>query len=212
MASRDGAFGILMGAAVGTCSLVLACGPPQAAQSAPCPDVDPASSVLDLLVQSPWEDLIRCAEQGHAEAQFLVGLRYEVGSDDSPRDDAEAVRWYRLVAEQGDADAQFNLGVMYSRGEGVPKDHAEAVRWYRLVAEQGDAAAQLNLGVMYSRGEGVLQDLVLAYMWYDLSAAQGTEAAQRNQEGIERLMTREQIAEAQRLSREWIETHPPDSN
>ena len=53
------------------------------------------------------------------------------------KDEAEAVRWYRLAAEQGYAIAQHNLGVMYDKGEGVLKDDAEAVRWYRLAAEQG---------------------------------------------------------------------------
>ncbi len=61
---------------------------------------------------------------------------------------------------------------------------------------------------MYGNGEGVPEDLVYAYMWYNLSAAQGNEIAQRNKEIFEQRMTREQIAEAQRLSREWIETHP----
>ena len=51
---------------------------------------------------------------------------------------------------------------------------------------------------------------VLAYMWWNLSAAQGDQGAQSNKEIAERQMTREQIAEAQRLSREWIETHPQD--
>ena len=63
---------------------------------------------------------------------------------------------------------------------------------------------------MYSRGEGVPEDLVFAYLWYDLSAAQGNETAQSKKNVIEQRMTREQIAEAQRLSREWIETHPQD--
>jgi len=80
----------------------------------------------------------------------------------------------------------------------------------RLAAEQGYADGQLNLGFMYGNGEGVPEDLVYAYMWYNLSAAQGNEIAQRNKEIFEQRMTREQIAEAQRLSREWIETHPQD--
>ncbi len=99
---------------------------------------------------------------------------------------------------------------MYSRGEGVPEDDAEAVRWYRLAAEQGGALAQSNLGFMYASGNGVPEDLVFAYMWFTLSAAQGNETAQSNNEIVERVMTREQIADAQRLSREWIETHPRD--
>ena len=53
------------------------------------------------------------------------------------------------------------------------------------------------------------EDIVLAYMWWNLAAAQGDEVAQENKDIIEQQMTREQIAEAQRMSREWIEAHPP---
>ncbi len=49
-----------------------------------------------------------------------------------------------------------------------------------------------------------------AYLWFNLSAAQGHENGRENKDIIEQSMTREQIAEAQRLSREWIETHPQD--
>jgi hypothetical protein len=42
--------------------------------------------------------------------------------------------------------------------------------------------------------------------------AQGDEAGQNNKDRTEEQMTREQIAEAQRLSREWIEAHPPSGN
>ena len=49
-------------------------------------------------------------------------------------------------------------------------------------------------------------------MWYNLAAAQKNEIAQENKDIIEQRMTREQIAEAQRLSREWIEAHPPGGN
>ena len=101
---------------------------------------------------------------------------------------------------------------MYARGEGVPEDDAEAVRWYRLAAEQGLAAAQLNLGGSYANGEGVPEDHVLAYIWSNLAAAQGAEFAQENKDLWEQQMTREQIAEGQRLSREWLEAHPPGGN
>ena len=108
-------------------------------------------------------------------------------------------------AEIGD-----QLGMMYANGEGATKDDAEAVRWFRLSAEQGTARAQLNVGVMYANGDGVPEDLVYSYMWLNLSTAQGNENARENKDIIEQRMTREQIAEAQRLSREWIETHPQD--
>ena len=96
---------------------------------------------------------------------------------------------------------------MYLNGAGVPQDYVEAVRWYRLAAEQGLAGAQYNLGNLYRDGYGVLEDHVLAYMWSNLAAAQGNERAQDNKDIIEQGMTREQIAEGQRLSTEWLEAH-----
>ena len=113
------------------------------------------------------------------------------------------MKWYRLAADQGNASAQFNLGVMYAKGEGVPQDYAEAVKWFRLAADQGDAMAQFNLGVMYAKGQGVPQDYVLAHMWFNLSAAQGDEDAVKNRDIAAGQMTPDQLAEAQRLAREW---------
>ena len=60
---------------------------------------------------------------------------------------------------------------------------------------------------MYANGEGVPQDLVLAYMWWNLAAVRGDDAAQENKEVIVPWMTREQVAEAEKLSREWLAQH-----
>ena len=115
----------------------------------------------------------------------------------------------KKAAERGDAVAQFNLGIMYRNGEGVPEDDAEAARWYRRAAEQGHAGAQLNLGVIYDNGEGVPEDDVQAYAWYSIAAAQGHELAKKNKEKIATDMSRDQIAEAQKLSREFWESYGP---
>ena len=119
----------------------------------------------------------------------------------------EEIKETHLQAEQGHANAQFNLGLMYSNGEGVPEDDAEAVKWYRKAAEQGYANAQFNLGLMYLNGEGVPEDNVFAYMWFNLAAAQGDEDAKKGKGMISENMTKEQIAEAQKLSREWLAKH-----
>ena len=50
-------------------------------------------------------------------------MAYDLG-DGVPRDEAEAVRGYRIAADQGYAEAQFSLGAAYRDGAGVPKDHA----------------------------------------------------------------------------------------
>jgi hypothetical protein len=120
-----------------------------------------------------------------------------------PKDDTEAVKWYRLAAGQGNAKAQSNLGVMYDLGRGVPQDYAEAVKWYRFAAGQGNAKAQYNLGLMYKRGRGVPKDYAEAHKWFNLAASRGHKEAVKNRGIVSRLMSRDQIAEAQRLAREW---------
>ena len=172
-----------------------------------CADAGQSALCESLSEESPLEDVLPCAEQGDPRAQYFLGYRYYNG-DGVPADDAEAVRWYRLAAEQGLAEAQYNLGVYYANGRGVPEDDVEAARWFRLAAEQGNAIAQNHLGFMYDNGDGVPQNFMLAYMWYNLAAAQGNEAAQSNKDRAESRMTTEQIAEAQRLTREWLEAHP----
>ncbi len=46
------------------------------------------------------------AKQGHAEAQFFLGVMYRHGRGVS-QDYAEAVKWFRKAAEQGHALAKF---------------------------------------------------------------------------------------------------------
>ena len=142
------------------------------------------------------------ANQGDAGAQFNLGLMYARG-EGVPQNQAEAVNWFRLAADQGHVDAQNTLGFTYSFGAGVPQNYAEALKWYRLAADQGLASAQFFLGGMYANGQGVPQDYVLAHMWFNLSAAQGDQAAAKNRDDVATRMTPAQIAEAQRLAREW---------
>jgi len=149
------------------------------------------------------------ADQGVAGAQFSLGYMYDHGQG-VPHDHAAAVTWYRKAADQGNASAQGNLGVMYELGRGVPQNYAEALKWYRKAADQGNASAQFALGLMYSTGHGVPQDYVLAHKWYNLAAARypasesgKREWAAQRRDTIAAKMTAAQIAEAQRLAREW---------
>lgn len=149
------------------------------------------------------------AEQGDARAQALLGLMYYHGRG-VKQDDAQAAKWFHLAADQDEPRAQFNLGVMHAEGQGVPQDYVEAIRWYRLAAEQGEARAMFNLGVSYAEGQGTDQNYILAYMWFNLAAprflpseADRRRVAIHNRDLTASRMSREQIAEAQRLSREW---------
>ena len=103
-------------------TLGLVCSLPAHAQA---PPPDEATAELRAL-----------ADQGHAGAQFNLGIIYGAG-ERVPEHEAEAVRWYRLAADQGHPAAQYRLGLMYGQGRGVPQDDAEAVRWFRLAADRG---------------------------------------------------------------------------
>jgi TPR repeat protein len=127
---------------------------------------------------------------------------------DTRGDHATAVQLFRPLANQGNAYAQFRLGAKYGFGHGVPQDYVEAVKWFRLAADQGNAGAQIKLGLMYQLGQGAPQDYVLAHMWFNLSAAQGDQFSAAERDDIAKLMTPTQIAEAQKLAREWQPKRP----
>jgi uncharacterized protein len=52
----------------------------------------------------------------------------------------------------------------------------------------------------------VPKDAVSAQMWFYLAAAQGYEQASKHRDNLEKQMTAAQIAEAQKLAREWKPT------
>jgi TPR repeat protein len=96
-----------------------------------------------------------------------------------------------------------------------------AMKWWHKAADRGHAAAQMKLAGLYEGRDGVPTDYTQAYKWYDIAAAiVGAKidalpvAASHNGEKdnsdqlwyrdqVAKHMTSEQIAEAQRLAREW---------
>ena len=76
------------------------------------------------------------AEQGHATAQYNLGLMYNNGQG-VPQDYKTAVKWYKLAAEQGHASTQNNLGLMYALGTGTLQDYTRAHMWWNIAASSG---------------------------------------------------------------------------
>jgi len=110
-------------------------------------------------------------------------------------------------AEQGQAEAQFVLGSMYAAGTIVDRNHIEAVQWLRLSAEQGYAQSFFPLLNAYLEGNGVPQDYVSAHLWFNIAAARLTgddrAVAVEQRDLVQGLVNSNQVAEAQRLAREW---------
>src|SRR5204862_113560 len=119
------------------------------------------------------------------------------------KQDTEAAKWYHKAAEQNFAQAELNLGNCYANGQGVAKDDAEAVKWYRKAAEQDFAQAQISLALSYALGQGVAKDYVESYKWTLLAASQGDKDAKETMTILENNMSREQIAEGQKVARNF---------
>jgi TPR repeat protein len=88
------------------------------------------------------------------------------------------VRWYRLAAAQGYADAQYDLGTMYKDGQGVPQNYVEAHKWFNLATTTYNSRK------------------------YDDSRYDHDDAV-KARDVVAARMTPAQIAESQKLAREW---------
>jgi TPR repeat protein len=157
-------------------------------------------------VTQDYEEAIKwdrkAAEQGLALAQWNLGAKYADGKKVN-RDYKEAVKWLKKAAEQDFDEAQFDLGLMFEYGDGVTQDYQEAIKWYKKAADHGNAKAQRCLGGMYFEGNGVVQDYVESYKWLILAAAQGDQAASKVRNLMNGVLTAQQIAEAQRLAKNF---------
>jgi TPR repeat protein len=80
----------------------------------------------------------------------------------------------------------------------------DALTQFEADAKKGRADALYNLGLAYSTGQGVGVDYVAAHKWFNLAAMKGSELAKSWRAQISSEMSTGQIAEAQRLAREWL--------
>src|SRR5207249_8792291 len=66
-------------------------------------------------------------------------------------------------------------------------------------------------GVCDANGAGTAKDYVVAYKWLLLAGAQGDELAKKYSSKLENMMTREQIAEGQKLARNFKPREVPST-
>ena len=110
-----------------------------------------------------------------------------------------------VFSTSGIASTETDLDTAYRYY--VSGNYEAAVKHLTILAEQGHADAQYNLGVMYVHGQGVPQDHVQALKWFNLAATGGDSLSTKNRDQCRSEMTPEQVAEGQRLAREWLKAH-----
>ena len=130
-----------------------------------------------MCIEEEMKNLRNSAEQGHAPAQYLLGLKYYSGVE-TKQDFKLAFDWMKKSAEQGYALAQRALAGMYYNGVGTERDFELAFDWIKKSAEQGHALAQHLLAKMYDYVQGAKRDIDSVLYWYKKSAEQGYVLAQ----------------------------------
>ena len=138
------------------------------------------------------------AEQGNANAQYLLGFCYFNG-EGVAEDKWEAFKLFRKALEQDDlnyiAETQYLFGLCYYiGGEGLLEDKEEAVFWFTEAAKLGNADAQYLLGKCFYNGEGVPKFKDEAVRWFQMAAEQGNQEAQFELSKLSREENKEDIS------------------
>jgi hypothetical protein len=165
----------------------------------------------------------KSAEGGYADAQNILGSRYETGKG-VPPDAASSRKWFRMAAEQGHASAQASLCKSYIKALNAYSDKDEeanepigtlnaskadmedAIKWCGASAQRGLTTSQYNLGLLYAKGSAVIKpNFEAAYFW--LSMQQPSDVF-RNK--VSNNLSAEKKAQIEKSSQQWEPgTTPP---
>lgn len=131
-------------------------------------------------------ELYGLANNGHAEAQYYLGLMFARG-EGVPRDPAQAQYWFEKSARGGSANAQFSYANLLWQGTYLTQNRRVALDWYKKAAAQDHAEAQFFLGRLSLTGsedktfeKPFPQDQGQAFQWMQKAAKKGYAAAQLN--------------------------------
>ena len=131
--------------------------------------------------------------------------------EEKSRREAEARQdWYGILIGNPDDDGRIDESTRDKFNRAFEAASAgsfrEAFRGYQELASGGCPVSQYYLGKMYLKGSGTLQDYCLAHMWFNIAASQDYKKAAAQLEKLTSRMNMEQLAEAQKMAREWIQS------
>ena len=86
----------------------------------------------------------KAAEQQYSQGEYSLGVLYLEGSG-TPKDEAEAIRWFEKAAGHWNLDAMNNLVALNYRLRQTGDHLVQAYMWTFLAASAGHAASQNNL-------------------------------------------------------------------
>ena len=155
-----------------------------------------------------WYQL--AAAQGNLSAINNLGVMYRDGTI-VRQDYDKAVKLFQQAAASGIDAAEYNLADAYFKVIGVKQDYKKALSWYLKSAEQGYTAAEIMLSQMYQEGQGTsnhLKSYIQAYKWVNIACTiKPSQDLYTRRNSLVSMMSQEQIIDAQRQSKVWLEIH-----
>lgn len=124
------------------------------------------------------ENILKSADQGAPQSQFLAGNIYESGTDKIKADIKKALFYWEKSAQSGNVTAQNRLADLYAVGKYIKKDFQKSHEWYSKAASKNNPHALYNLGVECEGGIGREVDLDKAISYYKRAAESGYVHAQ----------------------------------
>jgi TPR repeat protein len=116
--------------------------------------------------------IVAAARTGLPHAQTLLG-QILLNGHGIEKDQALAIKWFKIAASQGDAMAFNMLGRCYEHGWQLPKDESMAAACFQEAAQLKLDWGLYNLANLYATGRGVAQDDSRAFALYQQAAQAG---------------------------------------
>ncbi len=135
-------------------------------------NVEQLQRMLDDSPVRAAQAILIAAKEGVVDAQALLGQILLQGRGIA-RDEALALRWFRIAAQGGHLMARNMVARCLEHGWGCPADAVAAAQQYRLAAEAELDWAQYNYANLLATGRGVAEDQPQALRLYRLAAEQG---------------------------------------
>jgi uncharacterized protein len=140
-------------------------------------------SLFACLSASAWDkdslaQLQPLAEKGNAEAQYFVGMLYQLGIGGATRDLKQAFTWFEKADNANDPLGAYKVGCFYGGQfpDIVAVDLDKALTHKLIAAQAGYSLAQSDVGTLYFQRA----DFINAEKWWLLSAAQANATAANN--------------------------------
>lgn len=145
------------------------------------------------------DQLKTLAQQNDAEAQYQLGLHYQLG-DGVERDMQTAFYWFQTAAEQGQHDAKWSLVEAYSQGQGTEKNTTQVAYWLLNLSANNDGNASLRLAKLFDADRVSLSNSQWQTLFLRLAASQSPEGETAYNAFLEQQFNQKRKAQVGQLS------------